>query len=177
MILLIPLVFSKLHEATNQVTNYNIYQAILRSMSHKFPSITVKETGYILCYIYVYIQLCPKFSIDEFQTHMHLLSFQDIWATVHSLHVCTLAVKMALTLNFYGDSGNIDDPCYKTLLRSIQLPNFNSFNFALFNFLKVWVRVQTLKNCVFNFFSRNLPGSKHCTCKYFHSAYEKCVLH
>lgn len=99
MILLIRLVFSKLHEATNQVTNYNIYQAILRSMSHKFPSITVKETGYILCYIYVYIQLCPKFSIDEFQTHMHLLSFQDIWATVHSLHVCTLAVKMALTLN------------------------------------------------------------------------------
>lgn len=63
--------------------------------------------------------------IDEFQTHMHLLSFQDIWATVHSLHVCTLAVKMALTLNFYGDSENIDLPCYKTLLRSIQLPNFN----------------------------------------------------
>lgn len=127
MILLILLVFSKLHEATNQVTNYNIYQAILRSMSHKFPSITLKETGYILCFIYVpvYIQLCPKFSIDEFQTHMHLLSFQDIWATVHSLHVCTLAVKMALTLNFYGDSGNIDDPCYKTLLRSIQWPNFN----------------------------------------------------
>lgn len=139
MVLSISLDFSKLHEATYQVTNYNIYQPILRSMSQIPVNYRKRVIFYTFSKNQYQAQLCPKFSIDEFQTHMHLLSFQDNWATLHSLHVCTLAVKMALILNFYGDSGNIDDPCYKTLQCSIQLSNFKSFNFALFNFSKVWV--------------------------------------
>lgn len=100
MVLSIPLVFSKLHEATYQVTNYNIYQAILRSMSQIPVNYRKRVIFYTFSKNQYQAQLCPKCSIDEFQTHMHLLSFQDNWATLHSLHVCTLAVKMALILNF-----------------------------------------------------------------------------